>query len=1230
MPIRTVGTGLDPLLEGKPWLTGLKGKLFKSEGGYRSSWTGAMDDILFNRLRSTGAKRTLFAALFFALITFAVFWGYLLSGNAIVGSDGMGPPADLAMMQEESSYFSAWRAFPALGHINFPSPTQSVTYIVYMELLGLSPVATTKAILVSSFWLAGFAMYLCASRILGSSSAGLLAGLAYLFNQVFLSQVTEAHHYFLIGCAIFPLLFLAIYLSITELDRRAGAVLPVIAITFGTMAAPNLVMIAAIFIILFMSVFILMARGWSWIKRGYAAITGAICVALVLLPTILMKYSAGGTPVLATFYPIEEARLYSAYTFYHSFVLASSENTFVHSSDIGQWTFISVLWILGLVVAVVIPLTAFLSILVKERRQMVVSFLVPIVIFMVLATGTNPPFGEIFTYLFKNVPLMDSLRVYTRFHLMTGFAMAMLLAITFLHIDTIDAWLLRRTKGRFRKALHFVFSDRKRLAAVLAFCLIFPSSAVLTGEIRSFEIPRSYLDPYEWVGEQDGDFRVLNLPFQNVFYKNNIVHYDGYPLTMTMDVGMYSPTFSKKPYAFGLETNVYWTFLGTVINERQFGYRDIAGLLGGSAGVQYVIAQNYAESEEVARFASMYGLTLVKTFEGGAAIYLNTEYQGRVHGLGSLCLASGDRAVIPLIMGAGLVNPSKDGIVLMGQVGDSSVLANLMELSDTIVISNGDLLQMVSEVFPWDKSWSIDLSSYGDKHSQDASKGWITSNNHIYAGLASLPTITTTGKHSLTIPTSVRYSGEYDLLVRTFYGPDAGKLTVSIDGRTVISSDNSDPAGRAGWIRVQGLSLSSGAHVLTVAGDGSGAVSLEQAILVPHDEVESRLAQLNGLLEEHRDKVVYLYSASQAPHWLDGTFLEWMGPKGQGIAASIQIPIASMVDPREWTYDPEAYQNVTVLMNRNGTVLRPEVGGLTSGVSYGASLSLKYEGEPTGDMVATVIIRGTDVNTGNKVVLGMVMLDRDAATSGYADYNFDFTVPDGVHQLEFDVRPTSGVDRLYADRLDISISSPGRIQALIEIPVDGTYYIQLESDDASSDPYITIDGVRYPLTGQNGTYRSAALNLASGEHLVEVGLSNLYSMAFVPASLDQGQANMVVEYERKSNIDYEVRVTTDRAGWILLSESYNTMWVAELDGQELEHIQVNGMVNAFYIPSAGEHTITITFHGQEIYNNMLIVMLVATVVSSFVLVVVLTPHVRQFVLRSWRSVRSRGRERGGS
>ena len=380
-------------------------------------------DRALNLLHSKEVRRTLLAILFFAVVTFAVFWGYLLGGNAIVGSDGMGPPADLAMMQEDSSYFSSWRAMPALGHLNFPSPTLSALYIVDMEWLGLSPVSTTQVILVSSFWLAGFAMYICASRILGSSSAGLIAGLAYLFNQVFLSQVTEAHHYFLIGCAIFPLLFLVLYRAVNDLDRRSGVALPVVAYIFGTVAAPNLVMIASIFLILFFLTYILIARGWSWVRRGYSVMVAAVCLILVLLPTVLMKYLAGGTPVLATYYPIEQARLYSSYTIYHSFVLASSENTFIYSSNIGQWTFISSLWVVGLIVAIVIPLTALLSILVKEKRHMVISFVVPMAIFIVLATGTNLPFGGLFTYLFKNVPLMDSLRVYSRFHLMTGFAM---------------------------------------------------------------------------------------------------------------------------------------------------------------------------------------------------------------------------------------------------------------------------------------------------------------------------------------------------------------------------------------------------------------------------------------------------------------------------------------------------------------------------------------------------------------------------------------------------------------------------------------------------------------------------------------------------------------------------------------------------------------------------------------------------------------------------------------
>lgn len=1174
-----------------------------------------------DRLRGQEGKRTLFAALFFAVITFAVFWGYLLGGNAIVGSDGMGPPADLAMMKEESSYFSSWRAFPALGHLNFPSPTLGIAYLVCMELIGLSPVATTQLILVSSFWLAGFAMYLCAYRILGNHWAGLMAGFAYLFNQVFLSQVTEAHHYFLIGYALFPLLFLALYKALDDLDQRSAVLLPVLALIFGTVAAPNLIMITSIFLAIFLTIFILTARRWTWARKTYSAMAGVITTGLVLLPTILMKYSAGGTPVLATYYPIEQARLYSSYTMYHSFVLASSENTFIYSSDVHQWTFISDLWVLGLIVAVVIPITALLSLLVQQRRRLVISLLVPSAIFMVLATGTNPPFGELFTFMYKNVPLMDSIRVYSRLHLLTGFALAMLLAVVLAETGTINKMLLS-LRGRIGKALRFLFCDRRRLSVLLAFCLVFPSSTVLAGEVRSFEIPSSYMAPYEWLGDQSGDFRALNLPFQNVFYTCDLTHYDGYPCTMTMDVGMYSPTFSKKPYAFGLETNSYWTFIGSVIGDRQFGFKEIPDLLGGTASVRYVVAQNYASAEEKELFASMTNMTLVETFPGGGSIYQNGQYQDRIHGLGALCLASGNRVVLPLIMGAGLVDLTTDGVVLIGDLDDSLFLDDLLERSQMIVIPNGDLLQMVSEVYPWDDEFAIDIAPFGDKHSEDTDLSWILTNNDIYAGRTSLPTIMTTGDNSFSTTVTVPETGEFDLLIRTIYGPNAGGLSITIDDETIISTVPWASYQKAQWIRVQDVQLTSGHHKLTVSNDGTGLMSLEQAILVPHNIVESRLGDLNQLLEQHKEKIVLLYSGTQASQWQDGTYLQWNGEEGNGIANTYRLPIKEMVDEKNWVHDLEASSSMAVRIRSTGLAFAPVLGNLAGGATYPMGISLRYEGDLTDDTVATVVVQGRNDTTGNLILLGITVLKGDGNTEGYTDYSFNITIPEGVHQLEMNITPGQGITSLYADLLSVWAPDSDFPRAYLEFPTNGSYLVQVKGLNATSDPYITIDGTLYPLGGSNGTFYSNAINVTAGTYLVEVGVSNVYSMEFVPASLVLERTDTIVSFQRKSNTEYEASITTDQAGWVLLAESYDTLWVAEMDGQELMQVQVNSVVNAFFIPSAGNHTITFKFHGEEIYQGMLIILLVATVCSIAALVLVQRPRVRIALMRPCQERRS--------
>lgn len=1178
-------------------------------------------DVIAELVRSQEGRRTIIAVLFYAGLTFAVFWGYLLGGNAIVGSDGMGPPADLAMMKEESSYFSAWRAFPALGHLNFPSPTLGAFYWVSMEILSLSPVATTQFMLVSSFFVAGFSMYICTYRILGNYWAGLMAGLAYLFNQVFLSQVTEAHHYFLIGYALFPLLFLVLYRSLVDLDRRSALTLPPLALVFGTVAAPNQILMTSVFLAIFLVVFILIARGWSLLRRTYAAMVGLIGTGLVLLPTVLMKYLEGGTPVLSTYYPIEQARLYSSYTLYHSFVLASSENTFIHSSATGQWTFISDLWLLGLIIAGAIPIIALFSLFVRKRHHLVISLLVPSAIFILLATGTNPPFGDLFTFLFKNVPLMDSVRVYSRLHLLTGFAMAMLLAVVIAEIRSENEWLLR-LKGWTGVVFRYLFHNRGKLSIILAFCLIFPSSTVLIGEIRSFEIPPSYMAPYEWVADQEGDFRVLNLPFQNVFYKNDLPHFDGYPTTMTMDVGMYSPTFTNLPYAFGLETKSYWTFIGETISDRQFGHRELSDLLGGTASVRYVVSQNYASSGERELFASMDNVTLSQAFPGGGAVYLNGQYQERVHGLGALCLASGNRAVLPLIMGSGLVDMTTDGVVLMGDVEDGAALDSLLERSQMIVVPNGDMLQMVSEVFPWTEEQRIDLKPFGDKHSEDAMSSWILTNDDIYAGRTSLPTIRTSGEHTFTVPITAPHAGEYDLLIRMMYGPTTGGLDITIDDETLISIVPWAAYHKAQWLRVTGIELSEGRHELRVGNDGTGMMSIEQAVLAPSEVVESKLDELNHLLERYGEKVVLLYSASQASQWRDGTYLPWEGEEGKGIANTLSVPVTGMVGNDHWVHDLEANGSMAVWIRSDGLSLYPQVADLASGVTYPMELSLRYQGEPMDDAVATITVQGRDERTGALVLLGITVLKDNNTTSGYSDYGFNITVPEGVDQVEMLVAPVEGVTDLYVDLLTAKAPLSDFPQSYFELPMDGSYIVQVKGVNTSADPYIVMDDVLYPLSGTNGTLTSAAINITAGTHEIEVGVSNLYSIEFVPTSLRFEQADVTVSFQRKSNIEYTALVSTDQAGWVLLSESYNGLWVAEMNGTQLDHVRVNSMVNAYYLPVAGNHTITIRFQGQGIYDAMVLGLLGATLASIGALVLIMRPRVRTALVRPGRERRT--------
>ncbi len=135
----------------------------------------------------------------------------------------------------------AWEAFKSLGQLDYESPILSAFYLVTIGWMNISPLLLVELITVVSFWLAAVLMYYCALKITGNILGSVMAGMVYALAQVFLSQITEMHYFFLIGYALFPLLFIGILLVIRDHEKKWVLILPVIVIIIGSVADPQYV-----------------------------------------------------------------------------------------------------------------------------------------------------------------------------------------------------------------------------------------------------------------------------------------------------------------------------------------------------------------------------------------------------------------------------------------------------------------------------------------------------------------------------------------------------------------------------------------------------------------------------------------------------------------------------------------------------------------------------------------------------------------------------------------------------------------------------------------------------------------------------------------------------------------------------------------------------------------------------------------------------------------------------
>lgn len=1005
-------------------------------------------------IRELNWRRHLAFIIILTALTAVLFLGYL-SGPLPTGTDSEGLVMTWDMGLSSGGLFSSWEPYSALGFQNDPIPLPSAMFAL-ASWMGLSASTTCKLIMAGSFWLAGAAMYLCALKISRSRLASSIAAIVFCFNQVFLSQIMEGHYFFAIGFALLPAAFLTLYLTIVEENCWAILALPMIFFAYGGSSAPHMILILSIFIVVMSILYFIQDR-----TRLHRIAYPSIALVLLVIPTALSRFSSG-TGILNASYRLSEAQFWSYRDIFSALALRSTENSHMRGGTVQSWAIVDGLDDVMMVLSFVIPIMAVLSLYFLELRRLKLALAGTGLVMLFFALGPNQPLSGLFVWMFQNIPLLDSIRVFSRFGMFIGLVYALLVALL---IAELQKRPLINLSIPHLPRLQVKRSD-KLLAATVVVVMLASSSSVFIQGPSSFSLPESYAEPFELISSIEGDYRILTLPYGDVYYDTALGKYDGYPLTLTNDPGSYSQMVTGKEVAYGDHSEDYWAVWGSMVSEHKYGYRYLPILLGDTASVRYVVGQIHAPSGEVSDFRNMTGLRQYVVLSRSSTIMVNDHYSERVHAAGSLTLTTGGRADILTSLATGVVHLEDSDIVLLGQIEDSYDLQALWATSPHVIVQGGDLLQLLVENGAFSGDQLMRLGEYAEDTIDDSSDYWITSSEFVRDGSLLHDSAYTVGENVMEVPLTTAGAGSYDVYLRHRTGPGSGNLSVTVDDKAAITVPTYSPLSKETWTKVGTYYLESSETLVKIWGDGSGWCSVDDLLVVPAGDVDRKTSEVSEHLKNNSSSVTYLY-----------------GPD-------------------------------------------------------------------------------------------------DLAT----DRGQDWEQVDG----------TEGWGLSHNGSEDPSLV----VKALI--PFDGLWTITLRTMNGSSAPSAIIEDIAVNGTDlDDGSYVFEA-NLSKGLRTIELRTSSAYSVTIESDGSDTeyGLAGAVVTYERKSPWSYEVNVNTTTPTFLKLSESFSEQWTAHDGSGTLLHYQSGSQVNGYYLPSAGNYSITIDYAWQERYQTNLVIFIAATLMAT--------------------------------
>ena len=173
----------------------------------------------------------------------------------------------------------------------------------------------------------------------------------------------------------------------------------------------------------------------------------------------------------------------------------------------------------------IIPILAFVSLLFVNQlknlqiKKNILFFTFLALIGAFLAKGSNPPFGEIYLWLFNNFPGMNLFRDSTKFYVLIALSYSILIPFSITEI-----YKRLKTMRSMRRAAHYLPGLFVLLVVCYLLLLIKPAIlGQLGGTFKAKEVPQDYIQLKGFIGNQDEFFRTFWVPKKQRFgfFTNN-------------------------------------------------------------------------------------------------------------------------------------------------------------------------------------------------------------------------------------------------------------------------------------------------------------------------------------------------------------------------------------------------------------------------------------------------------------------------------------------------------------------------------------------------------------------------------------------------------------------------------------------------------------------------------------------------------------------------------------